>query len=59
MVCLEVLSKRIRGKEGYMRHVDWPIIIVLPAVLLATIITGFFLTVSVGLVAKLLVGALW
>ena len=42
-----------------MRHVDWPIIIVLPAVLLATIITGFFLTVSVGLVARLLTGALW
>ena len=37
-----------------MRHVDWPIIIALTSVLLATIITGFFLTVSVCLVAKLL-----
>ena len=42
-----------------MLHVDWPIIIALPSVLLATIITGFFLTVSVGLVAKLLTGGLW
>jgi uncharacterized integral membrane protein len=42
-----------------MHDVDWPLIIAIPAVLLATIITGFFLTVSVGFVARLLVGALW